>query len=98
MNMVRPFLIACTLAQTLQTLRPKAEWAIRGSSYSDMEWLDKSQSKPTQEEVATAMSACESAQTNDRTAKAAAKVVIKDSKATEKDKLNAVILLLDLDR
>jgi hypothetical protein len=36
-------------------LRPNASWAIRGGAYSGLEWIDQSQSKPTEAEVAAAM-------------------------------------------
>ena len=35
----------------IQALNPAAEWALRGDDYSGLEWLDKSQTKPTEEEV-----------------------------------------------
>ena len=42
------------LLDALQSLKPGAEWSIRGITpykYSDLEWLDSSQTKPTEEEV-----------------------------------------------
>jgi hypothetical protein len=36
-------------------LRPNASWAIRGGAYSGLEWIDQSQSKPTEAEVAATM-------------------------------------------
>ena len=39
------------ITSALIELKPGAEWAIRGNTYSDIEWLDKSQTKPTEEEV-----------------------------------------------
>ena len=35
----------------LQSLRPGAQWVLRGSEYSGLEWLDKEQSQPAQIEV-----------------------------------------------
>ena len=32
-------------------LKPGAEWTARGDDYSGLEWLDKSQTKPTEEEI-----------------------------------------------
>ena len=40
-----------TLMDAVQALRPGAECNIRGNVYSGIEWLDKSQTKPTEEEV-----------------------------------------------
>lgn len=40
------------IAQALTRLRPGATWTIRGEeSYSNIEWTDSEQSKPTEEEV-----------------------------------------------
>ena len=40
------------LIKALQTLTPGAEWVIRGDQiYSNLEWLDKEQEKPTEEEL-----------------------------------------------
>ena len=35
----------------LQALKPRAEWVLRGDTYSGLEWLDGSQTKPTETEV-----------------------------------------------
>ena len=35
----------------LQALKPGAEWVLRGDTYSGLEWLDGSQTKPTETEV-----------------------------------------------
>lgn len=35
----------------LAVLRPKAEWVLRGTEYAGLEWLDKIQTKPTEDEV-----------------------------------------------
>jgi hypothetical protein len=38
-----------TKANALQSLRPGAEWVLRGD---DLEWLDQNQSRPTDAEIA----------------------------------------------
>ena len=40
-----------TITETLMILRPNAAWAIHGDNYSDIEWLDKTQTKPTEQEI-----------------------------------------------
>ena len=35
----------------LQSLRPGAQWVLRGSDYKGLEWLDEEQSQPGQVEV-----------------------------------------------
>lgn len=44
-----------TLEDILQTIRPGAQWNLRGSSYDAIEWLDTVQAKPTQIEVNAAL-------------------------------------------
>ena len=39
------------IAAALQVLKPGAEWVLRGDKYSGLEWLDKSQTVPTEKEV-----------------------------------------------
>lgn len=36
----------------LQSLTPGAQWVLRGELYSGLEWLDQTQSKPTEAEIA----------------------------------------------
>ena len=40
-----------TLMDAVQALKPGAECNIRGNEYSGIEWLDKTQTIPTEEEV-----------------------------------------------
>ena len=40
-----------SIGQALQVLKPKAQWTLRGSDYSGLEWQDSSQTKPTETEV-----------------------------------------------
>lgn len=35
----------------LQSLRPGAEWSVNGETYEGLTWLDKIQTKPTEEEI-----------------------------------------------
>jgi len=35
----------------LQALKPGAEWVLRGTEYSGLEWLDSGQTQPTETEV-----------------------------------------------
>ena len=39
------------LAETIVSLRPNAEWVMRGDTYNGLEWLDQVQTKPTEQEV-----------------------------------------------
>lgn len=44
--MREPYIVSALLA-----LKPGAEWTTRGDNYSDIEWFDKTQTKPTEEEL-----------------------------------------------
>lgn len=44
-----------TIESALLTIRPGAQWTLRGGTYAGLEWQDAQQTKPTEEEVAAAM-------------------------------------------
>jgi len=50
------------ISDALQILRPGAEWSISGNLYSNLEWLDKSQTKPTEDEVNAKVAELEAAE------------------------------------
>ena len=55
--MREPYIVSALLA-----LKPGAEWTTRGDNYSDLEWLDKSQTKPTEEELNNKIAELEAAE------------------------------------
>jgi len=46
----------------LQALKPGAQWVLRGTEYSGLEWLDSGQTKPTETEVNSKISSLDSAE------------------------------------
>ena len=40
-----------TISEALTALYPEARWVCRGETYAGLEWLDKTQTKPTEEEI-----------------------------------------------
>ena len=40
-----------TISDAIHSLRPVATWNLTGSEYSGLEWLDSSQTKPTETEI-----------------------------------------------
>ena len=46
----------------LQALKPGAEWVLRGGDYSGLEWLDSSQTKPTETEINSKISELDNAE------------------------------------
>ena len=39
------------ISSAIIELKPNAVWTLRGDTYDGLEWLDKNQTKPTEEEV-----------------------------------------------
>ena len=50
------------IASALQSLKPGAEWTLTGEDYSGLEWLDSSQTKPTETEINSKISSLDSAE------------------------------------
>jgi len=50
------------IPEALQSLKPGAQWVLRGSDYSGLEWLDGSQTKPTETEVNNKIAALDAAE------------------------------------
>ena len=46
----------------LHSLKPGSEWVLRGDDYSGLEWLDSSQTKPTETEVNSKISELDNAE------------------------------------
>ena len=45
------------IPSALTELKPGAEWVLRGTQYSGLEWVDSSQTKPTETEVSNKIAA-----------------------------------------
>ena len=50
------------ITHALQALKPGAKWSLRGTEYSGIEWLDSSQTKPTETEVNSKISELDAAE------------------------------------
>ena len=50
------------VSDALVALRPGAEWNITGNRYSGIEWLDKNQSLPTEDEINAKITELEAAE------------------------------------
>ena len=50
------------IPSALQLLKPGAEWVLRGNGYSGLEWLDSSQTKPTETEINNKIAALDAAE------------------------------------
>ena len=50
------------IGDALVELRPGAQWGVRGNTYAGIEWLDESQTKPTETEVTNKIAAFDAAE------------------------------------
>ena len=50
------------IPSALTELKPGAEWVLRGTQYSGLEWVDSSQTKPTETEVSNKIAALDAAE------------------------------------
>ena len=50
------------ITHALIGLKPGAQWILRGETYADLEWLDKSQTKPTETEINSKISELDNAE------------------------------------
>jgi hypothetical protein len=50
------------IPSALQSLKPRAQWTLRGNDYSGLEWLDSGQTKPTEIEVNSKISELDNAE------------------------------------
>ena len=50
------------IPSALQSLKPGAEWVLRGTDYSGLEWLDSGQTKPTETEVTNKITTLDAAE------------------------------------
>ena len=51
-----------TISDAILELKPGAEWILRGEEYSGLEWLDSSQTKPTETEINSKISELDAAE------------------------------------
>ena len=51
-----------TIGQALLSLRPGAEWVLRGDDYTGLEWLDSKQTQPTETEINSKISELDNAE------------------------------------
>jgi hypothetical protein len=64
------------IVEAIHILRPKAEWVIQGEDYAGLEWLDKKQVKPTEEEIQAKIAELPQLRTAAKATKAAEKAAL----------------------
>ena len=50
------------IAGALSALKPGAEWVLRGNEFSGLEWLDASQTAPSESDITTKITAMDNAE------------------------------------
>lgn len=84
-----PVFAVCGVTDALKQIRPGSEWNLRGTDYSDLEWLDQTQTKPTQAEINQAITDCQTAVQQSRLQLQADISVIKSTSSTAGQKFQA---------
>ena len=51
-----------TITEALTLLKPQARWVCRGDTYAGLEWLDETQTKPTEDELNAKVAELEAAE------------------------------------
>ena len=51
-----------TIVEALISLKPKAQFVLRGDTYAGLEWLDENQTKPTEDELNAKIAELETAE------------------------------------
>jgi len=51
-----------TIVEALIALKPKAQFILRGDTYAGLEWLDETQTKPTEDEINAKITELEAAE------------------------------------
>lgn len=91
-------LLACSIEEQLAIIRPGAVYQIKSGDYAGIIWLDKEQSKPTEEEMEQALVDCQKA-VQDSTKdpiKDQAVIDAKDVRLSPEERINALIKALAL--
>lgn len=86
----------CKTGDVVNSLFPTAQWIMTNDDFSTVDWQSKDIVKPTLKTVTDAVTACKATETADNTAKDQARVILKSTTATDKQKLDAIIKVLDL--
>jgi hypothetical protein len=93
-----PAFSLCRIEDGITRARPGAVWVMNDSAYEKLTWLDITQSKPTLQEVLAGVDGCRNEESSRFRLKDAARFAVKSSTTTTTQKINALILLLDMDK
>jgi hypothetical protein len=88
----------CDMPHVLLQIRPGAAWTLDGDSYKGLKWLDKTQKKPTNDEIKKAKQQCVIDDSARETLKTRARLDLKNPSISTDKKVQDLILLLDMDR
>lgn len=87
----------CNVPDILAQLRPGAEWTIYGNDVSSIVWKSV-QVKPTAQEILDAIQTCRAAATTRAALKVQARLDVKNAALTQAQRLQALLIVLDLDQ
>jgi hypothetical protein len=86
----------CRVTDVLMTLRPEASWSMTSNDYATLQWLDQVQTKPTRNEVLSAIQACRDAQEERILTLATLRATFRDQTKTAAERVNALVDYLEL--
>lgn len=86
----------CELRDALVAVRPLAEWSLRGEDYAGLKWIDKSQTKPSEAEINTAISNCRAQAAIDKQQREQAVIDARNSSKSTQERIDALIKAIDL--
>lgn len=95
MKKLLTILFACTIVEAISTLRPGAQWNLRGSTLAGLEWLDASK-PPTQADIDQTIADCQAQDSLKKSQKDQAVIDAKNPAKTADQRLDALIKAIDL--
>lgn len=89
------FADTCNMGEALSIIRSSATWTVHGST---LIWQDTTQPRPTQAELNTAIANCGAAKAARQAQKLQAKQDVKNTNLAPAQRIDALLLLLDMDK
>ena len=87
----------CRPEEVINRLRPGASWIMKDGDVRTIQWTDAVQTKPTLAEYTLELSACNADETSRKAQKQQARLDVKNTSLTTNQRIQALMILLDLD-
>lgn len=83
--------LSCAIEDQIDLIRPGASYIIHSGDYAGIEWVDKSQIKPTPLEMDQSLNSCQAAATQKLSVTQQAVLDAKNQGKTTDERLNALV-------